>query len=432
MIESLIAFAVLIVLIFLRLPLAFAMGVVGFFGYYFLTGNWNASEAMAARRIVDTVQDYSLSVIPLFVLMGNLVSQAGLSDAVYRASHAFMGHWRGGQAIATIAACGGFSAICGSSLATAATMGRVAMPQMRRYGYSDSLAAASIAAGGTLGILIPPSVMLVIYGILTETSIRDLFAAGLLPGLLGILLYMAAVRWSVWRNPQDASARAEPLPWGERLRALGKVGDTLVLFVLVIGGMYLGVFTPTEAAGIGAMGAFLIALLRRRLTLRILMSVLMDTARTTTKLFAVVLSALIFSNFINRAGLPDDLLSFVNGLDLSPLGVLLVILGIYIVLGCMFESMSMILLTVPVFFPVVAGLGLDLVWFGILVVIVVEISLITPPVGMNVFVLRGVLPDVSTGTIFRGIVPFIAADFVRVALVLLFPALTLWLPQIFY
>lgn len=432
MIESLIAFAVLIVLIFLRLPLAFAMGVVGFFGYYFLTGNWNASEAMAARRIVDTVQDYSLSVIPLFVLMGNLVSQAGLSDAVYRASHAFMGHWRGGQAIATIAACGGFSAICGSSLATAATMGRVAMPQMRQYGYSDSLAAASIAAGGTLGILIPPSVMLVIYGILTETSIRDLFAAGLLPGLLGILLYMAAVRWSVWRNPQDASARAEPLPWGERLRALGKVGDTLVLFVLVIGGMYLGVFTPTEAAGIGAMGAFLIALLRRRLTLRILMSVLMDTARTTTKLFAVVLSALIFSNFINRAGLPDDLLSFVNGLDLSPLGVLLVILGIYIVLGCMFESMSMILLTVPVFFPVVAGLGLDLVWFGILVVIVTEISLITPPVGMNVFVLRGVLPDVSTGTIFRGIVPFIAADFVRVALVLLFPALTLWLPQIFY
>lgn len=432
MTESLIAFVVLIVLIFLRLPLAFAMGVVGFFGYYFLTGNWNASEAMAARRIVDTVQDYSLSVIPLFVLMGNLVSQAGLSDAVYRASHAFMGHWRGGQAIATIAACGGFSAICGSSLATAATMGRVAMPQMRRYGYSDSLAAASIAAGGTLGILIPPSVMLVIYGILTETSIRDLFAAGLLPGLLGILLYMAAVRWSVWRNPQDASARAEPLPWGERLRALGKVGDTLVLFVLVIGGMYLGVFTPTEAAGIGAMGAFLIALLRRRLTLRILMSVLMDTARTTTKLFAVVLSALIFSNFINRAGLPDDLLSFVNGLDLSPLGVLLVILGIYIVLGCMFESMSMILLTVPVFFPVVAGLGLDLVWFGILVVIVTEISLITPPVGMNVFVLRGVLPDVSTGTIFRGIVPFIAADFVRVALVLLFPALTLWLPQIFY
>lgn len=432
MTESLIAFVVLIVLIFLRLPLAFAMGTVGFFGYYFLTGNWNASEAMAARRIVDTVQDYSLSVIPLFVLMGNLVSQAGLSDAVYRASHAFMGHWRGGQAIATIAACGGFSAICGSSLATAATMGRVAMPQMRRYGYSDSLAAASIAAGGTLGILIPPSVMLVIYGILTETSIRDLFAAGLLPGLLGILLYMAAVRWSVWRNPQDASARAEPTPWGERLRALARVGDTLLLFSLVIGGMYLGVFTPTEAAGIGAMGAFLIALLRRRLTLRILMSVLMDTARTTTKLFAVVLSALIFSNFINRAGLPDDLLSFVNGLDLSPLGVLPVILGIYIVLGCMFESMSMILLTVPVFFPVVAGLGLDLVWFGILVVIVTEISLITPPVGMNVFVLRGVLPDVSTGTIFRGIVPFIAADFVRVALVLLFPALTLWLPQIFY
>ena len=431
MIESLIAFAAMIALVMLRLPLAFAMGLVGFFGFYFLTGNWSAAEAMAARRIVDTAQDYALSVIPLFVLMGNLVSQAGLSDAVYRASNAFLGHRKGGQAMATIVACGGFSAICGSSLATAATMGRVAMPQMRRYGYHDSLASASIAAGGTLGILIPPSVMLVVYGILTESSISELFAAGMVPGLLGILLYMLAVKWTLWRNP-GAGPAGERVPWGERLRSVKAVADTLALFVLVIGGIYLGAFTPTEAAGIGATGAFLIALLRRKLTLQILMSVLMDTARTTAMLFAVVLSALIFSNFINAAGLPDALLAAVNGWNLPPMGVLLLILGIYVLLGCVFESMSMMLLTVPVFFPVIAGLGMDLVWFGILVVIVIEISLITPPVGMNVFVLRGVIPDVSTGTIFRGIIPFIMADVIRVVLVLLIPGVAMFLPGLLY
>lgn len=431
MIESLVAFAVLILLVFLRLPLAFAMAVVGFFGFYYLTGNWVAAESMAARRIIDTAQDYGLSVIPLFILMGNFVSQAGLSDAVYRASNSFLGHRRGGQAMATIVACGGFSAICGSSLATAATMGRVAMPQMRRYGYADSLAAASIAAGGTLGILIPPSVMLVIYGILTETSIRELFAAGLLPGLLGIVLYLVAVQWVLWRNP-SAGPGAERVGWRERLLSLRGVGDTLGLFVLVIGGIYVGVFTPTEAAGIGAMGAFVIALLRRRLTLRILASVLADTARTTAMLFAVLLSALIFANFINRAGLPDALLQLVTGWDLSPIGVLVLILGIYILLGCVFESMSMLLLTVPVFFPVVAGLGFDLVWFGILVVVVIEISLITPPVGMNVFVLRGVLPDIGTGTIFRGVTPFWVVDILRVVLLMLFPSIALLLPRLLY
>lgn len=431
MIESLYAFAAMLVLVFLRVPLAFAMGVVGFLGFYYLTGNWNAAEAMAARRIIDTAQDYNLSVIPLFILMGNLVSRAGLSDAVYRASNAFLGHMRGGQALATITACGGFSAICGSSLATAATMGKVAMPQMRHYGYKDSLSSASIAAGGTLGILIPPSVMLVIYGILTESSIRDLFVAGLLPGLLGIVLYMGAVRFVMWRDP-EAGPRGERLPWAERFRALSKVGDTVVLFVVVIGGIYIGVFTPTEAAGVGAFGAFVITLVRRRLTFAMLADVLMDTARTTATLFAVVLSALIFSNFVNMAGLTRDLLTAVTAWDLPPMGVLLLILAIYVTLGCVLESMSMMLLTVPVFFPVVAGLGLDLVWFGILVVIVIEVSLITPPVGMNVFVLRGAVPDISTGTIFRGLFPFIGADIIRVALVLLIPGLALWLPNALY
>lgn len=431
MIESLYGFAALLALAFLRVPLAFAMGIVGTLGFYFLTGNPMAAESMAARRVVDTAMDYGLSVIPLFILMGNFVSHAGLSDALFRASNGFLGHRKGGQAMATIVACGGFSAICGSSLATAATMGRVAMPQMRKYGYKDSLASASIAAGGTLGILIPPSVMLVIYGILTETSIRELFAAGFIPGMLGILLYLAAVKWVMWRDP-SAGPAGEVVPWRERWAALKSVGSTLALFVLVIGGIYLGVFTPTEAAGIGAMGAFVIALLRRALTFSLLLEVLRDTVRTTAMLFAVVLTALIFANFINRAGLPNDLLAFVNGLQLSPFLVILVILAIYVALGCVFESMSMLLLTVPVFFPVVAGLGFDLVWFGILVVIVIEISLITPPVGMNVFVLRAVLPDVITGTIFRGVTPFWVAGMVRALLVLVFPGIVLFLPRLLY
>ncbi|WP_251310417.1 TRAP transporter large permease [Halomonas sp. NCCP-2165] len=431
MIEALYGFAALLLLVFLRLPLAFAMGIVGFVGFYVITGNWNAAEAMAARRVVDTAMNYGLSVIPLFILMGNFVSHAGLSDALFRASNGFLGHRKGGQAMATIVACGGFSAICGSSLATAATMGRVAMPQMRKYGYQDSLASAAIAAGGTLGILIPPSVMLVIYGILTETSIRELFAAGFIPGILGIVLYLLAVKWVLWRDP-SAGPAGERVSWAERLAALKSVGSTLALFVLVIGGIYLGVFTPTEAAGIGAMGAFVIALLRRALTPQVVMNVLMDTVRTTAMLFAVVLTALIFANFINRAGLPDDLLAFVNGLEVAPFMVILVILAIYVLLGCVFESMSMMLLTVPVFFPVVAGLGFDLVWFGILVVIVIEISLITPPVGMNVFVLRAVLPDVSTGTIFRGVTPFWFAGMARALLVLVFPGIVLLLPQWLY
>ncbi|MCC5811098.1 MAG: TRAP transporter large permease [Ectothiorhodospiraceae bacterium] len=431
MTESLIGFSVLILLVFLRVPLAFAMGAVGFFGFYLLTGNWNAAEAMAARRIVDTAQDYGLSVIPLFILMGNLVARAGLSDGLYSASNGFLGHYKGGQAMATIVACGGFSAICGSSLATAATMGRVAMPQMRKYGYKDSLASASIAAGGTLGILIPPSVMLVIYGILTETSIRELFAAGFLPGMLGIVLYLVAIKWVLWRDP-DAGPPAERVPWPERIRGLRQVGSTLALFVFVIGGIYAGIFTPTEAAGVGAMGAFLIALVKRALTRRIVMDVLIDTVRTTAMLFAVILAALIFTNFINRAGLPNELLALVTGWDISPFMVILLILAIYVVLGCVFESMSMLLLTVPVFFPVVAGLGFDLVWFGILVVIVIEISLITPPVGMNVFVLRAVLPDVSTGTIFRGVTPFWFAGMARALLVLVFPGIALFLPGLLY
>lgn len=432
MIESIIGFTVLIIMVFLRLPLAFAMGVVGFVGFWYINDyNWTAAMSMAARRIIDTGQDYGLSVIPLFILMGNFVTRAGLSAELYRACNAFVGHRRGGLSMSTILACGGFSAICGSSLATSATMSKVAMPPMRKYGYSDGLAAASIAAGGTLGILIPPSVMLVIYGLLTESSIRELFAAGFLPGLLGITLYLLTVRWVVFRSPESAPP-GERADWKERFVALKGILSTLMLFVLVMGGIYAGVFTPTEAAGIGASGAFFLALYRRKLNYDVLRDILVDTAKTSASLFAVVICALILSNFVNRAGLPTALIELIQVGDISPMMAMGIILLIYIILGCVFESMSMMLLTVPIFFPVVVELGFDPIWFGIVVVVVTEISLITPPVGLNVFVLSGLVKDISTGTIFKGILPFWVADMVRLAIVVLFPAVALLLPSLMY
>lgn len=436
-----VGFAVLLLLILVvRVPIAFAMGLVGFFGFAVLNGlswdnfftfRWNVPLSLAANRIIDTVQDYGLSIIPLFILMGNLITRSGLSRELYDVSYAFLGHRKGGLAMATVVACGGFSAVCGSSLATAATMSKVAMPPMRKFGYSDSLATASIVAGGTLGILIPPSIILIIYGLMTETSIRELFAAGLIPGILGIFMYLLAVRYSVWRNP-NAGPAGQRTSWPDRLKALMRVRDILLLFVLVMGGIYLGVFTPTEAAGIGAGGAFLIALLRRSLSWATLFETLAETARTSATLFAIVIGALIFSDFVNRAGLPQMLVGFVQGLDVSPMTVIYIILLIYIGLGFVLESLSMLLLTIPVFFPVVAELGFDLVWFGIIAVVVTEIGLITPPVGMNVFVLSAVLKDIRVGTIFRGILPFFGVDIVRLALLVAFTQLSLWLPGLLY
>ena len=429
---SLTGFAILLLLIALRVPIGLAMGLTGFVGFASLADyNWLASLSMVSRLSIDTSQDYGLSVIPLFVLMGNLVTRSGLSHELYRASYAFLGHLRGGLSMATVVACGAFSAICGSSLATAATMAKVSMPPMRQYGYSDSLATASIAAGGTLGILIPPSVILVIYGIMTEQSIRELFAAGFLPGILGIFLYVAAVIWTVWRDPQ-AGPPGQKMNTTERLSAVKSIWGILLLFVLVIGGIYVGVFTPTEAAGIGAGGAFIIALFRRSLDWISLYKVLAETVHTTASLFVVVIGALVFSSFINRAGFPDELLQLISSHSLSPMAVIFVILAIYILLGFVFESLSMLLLTVPIFYPVVQSLGFDLVWFGIVVVIVTEISLITPPVGLNVFVLSGVLKDVNTGTIFKGVTPFWIADIIRLLLVVLIPTIALFLPQWLY
>jgi tripartite ATP-independent transporter DctM subunit len=414
-------------LIFLRVPVAFSMALVGFIGVG-LMRNWPSAYAMTGAVVRESGFQYLLSVLPLFILMGNFITQAKLSKELYAAAYAFLGHRKGGLAMSTVVACGGFGAVCGSSLATAATMSKVAYPEMRRLGYSRALASGSIAAGGTLGILIPPSIVMVVYAILTEQSIGKMFAAGILPGLLAVGFYLLAVRWTIWRDP-NAGPPGERMSWKERLRALRDVWGVLVLFVIVMGGIYGGVFSSTEAAGIGACGAFLFALLRGRLTWQILSNVLVESARTTGMLFMVLIGALLFSSFINFTSMPSDLQDWVQQFDMSPIVVILLICAIYIVLGSVLESMSMVLLTVPIFYPLVQHLGFDLIWFGIIVVVVTEISFITPPVGMNVMVLKSLLPDVKMSTLYRGVIPFVVADVFRLAVLLAFPVISLLLPK---
>ena len=422
-----VGFIAVFALLFFGVPIAVGMGLVGFVGLTWLSGA-GAAGVTLTQIATDTAMNETLSVLPLFILMGNLINRAGLSKRLYDASNAFVGHRRGGLSLATIMASGGFSAVCGSSLATAATMAKIAMPAMRRFGYRDSLAAGSVAAGGTLGILIPPSTILIIYGNLTETDIGKLFIAGIIPGLLGVGLYMLAVS-AITRARPDAGPPGERTPWPARLHSLFAIGGILGLFLLVMGGIYFGIFTPTEAAGIGAAGAFLSAL-RQRIGWRGIVEVLIDSGRTTAVLLVLLIGAMLFSRFINLIGLPTALVGWIDGLGLAPVAVIFLLIGIYLILGCILESLSMLLLTVPVFLPLVLGLGFDPVWFGIIVVVVIEISLITPPVGINVFVLKSVIPDVSTREIFKGVAPFVAVDIVRVALLVLFPALVLFLPSL--
>ncbi|MBU1359605.1 MAG: TRAP transporter large permease [Gammaproteobacteria bacterium] len=426
MTAGLIGFVAMFALMMLRVPIAVSMGVVGLVGLGIMR-SWPAAVSSAAGEFID-IGSYTLSVVPLFVLMGNFVTRAGMSRDLYQAAYAFVGHRRGGLALSTIAACAGFGAICGSSIATTATMARVAMPEMRRFNYSPAFAAGSICAGATLGILIPPSVILVIYGIMTEQNIGALFAAGVIPGLVATAFYMGASMWVTRRHPSWGPP-GERATWPERAAALRGVWGVLLLFAIVMGGMYGGFFTPTEAAGVGAMGGFLFALARRALTWSILREVLVESARTSAMLFTIVIGASLFANFLNFTELPNALREFVLEIGVKPIFVIIAICAIYVVLGTAMESLSMMLLTVPVFFPLVTSLGFDPIWFGIIVVCVIEISLITPPVGMNIFVLSSVLPDVKTSTIWRGVIPFICADLLRMAVLIAFPVISLFLPR---
>jgi tripartite ATP-independent transporter DctM subunit len=430
MIEVLVGLAAMMLMSLARIPIALSMGIVGVVGYaYMRDWNWTPAFFMVQTQVYETGQNYTLSVVPLFILMGTFVARAGMAEEMFRAAYAFVGHRRGGLAMATVVAAAGFGGPCGSSIATAATMAKVAYPSMKKFGYADYLSTGSIAAGGTLGILIPPSTMMVIYGILTQTNIGKLFAAGMLPGLLATILLCFAVQWIVWRDPA-AGPPGERTPWPERWEALKGVAAIASLFVFSIGGIFVGLFTATEGAGVGAFVAMIFALWRRALTWRSLYQALIESARTTSMLFLVLIGAFMFGEFVNITSMPSDLKGLVSRLELHPILVVSVIMAIYVVLGTAMEELSMILLTLPVFFPIIVHLNLDPIWFGILIVCVVEIGLISPPVGMNLFVLSTLLPQVPTTTVFRGVLPFVTADVVRLSILVAFPAISLYLPSL--
>ena len=428
MITWIIGLLMIILLISLGLPIAFSMMTVGFIGLSFIIGI-EPALSMVGQVFFDNGMSYTLSILPLFLLMGNFVVKAGLADELYYASNAWLRHKKGGLAMATVIACGGFSSVCGSSLATAATMAKIALPSMKKYGYSDSLSAGVIAAGGTLGILIPPSMILVIYGIITSQDIGKLFLAGIIPGLLGIIGYIISVKLTLWKE-NKISEQLTPLPTSEKLKSLKGVSGILALFILVMGGIYLGIFTATEAAGIGAFGAFIIVVLKGKLSLSSFKDTLIETVKITSMLFFLLFGAILFSNFINLAGMPNDLRNFLSNFNFNIYTLLLLIFLIYLILGMVLESLSMMLLTVPIFYPLVAEMGGDLIWFGILVVVAVEISLITPPVGLNVHVLKTIVKNKMTlNTIFKGVIPFVFMDIIRLLILLIFPFLTLFLPN---
>lgn len=425
---ALYGFAVLLFLSFIGFPLGFTTLVVGFVGFaYTRDWNWGGAMTMVGQQVMETGANYSLSVIPLFILMGSFIHRSNISEDLFRAAYAFIGYRKGGLAQATVLACAGFSAVSGSSLATAATMTKVAIPHMRRYGYADSLSSGVVAAGGTLGIMIPPSVPLIIYGLLAEEDIGKLFIAGTIPGILLVLLFLAAVRFSVWRNPALGQP-GERMARAERFSAYAKVWPVIALFLLVLGGIYVGAFTPTEASGIGAFGAAAFAFAKGHVrSWKALLDILIDSAKTSATLFAVIFGALVFANFINLSGLPFDLLDMVGALNMGPTGVVLFVCLVCIVLGMVFEAVGLLLLIVPVFLPTLQLMEVDMIWFGIVMVVVVEMGLITPPIGMNVFTVRAVMPDIRLNDLFKGVTSFVVADIVALALLILFPVIAVGL-----
>ena len=429
---GLLSFPALLALIFLRVPIGLAMFTTGFAGLWLITGSSFMAMARLKTETFTTFSSHSLSIVPMFLLMGYFATLGGMSQALFRAAEAWIGHRKGGIAMAAVGACAGFGAICGSSLATAATMGRVALPELRKYGYAGGFSTATLAAGGTLGILIPPSIVLVIYAILTEQNIAKLFLAAVVPGLLAAAGYVAVISVYVRLNPEAAGVRAR-VPYGERLGALFRVWPVLLVFVAVVGGIYAGFFTPTEGAAVGALGTGLIAWWNGGLTRGTLAAGFLSTGRATAMIFFIVLGAGFYNGFLALTQVPQELSSFVVEQGLSPWLVLAVILALYLVFGCVMDSLSMILLTIPIFFPVVSGLDFGMtpeqvaIWFGILVLIVVEVGLITPPVGMNLFIINAMDRGTPITATYRAVMWFVASDIVRVVVLAAFPAITLFL-----
>ena len=427
-VTGIIGIILMFLLLALRMYIGMAMAIVGFLGLCFLIG-FDAGTGILGITPLAEGSSYTLSVIPLFVLMGQFAFISGISTDIYKTVYAWMGHFRGGLAMATVLACAGFAAVCGSSLATGATMGMVAIPEMKKYRYDHRLSMGCVAAGGTLGILIPPSIGFVIYGILTEVSIGKLFMAGFIPGVLLASIFIIAVYVQCKVNP-EMGPRGLKATWKEKIKSLAGTWGMLLLFVIVMGGIYMGVFTPTEAAGVGAFGAFIFALLKGRINMKSLIQCLMDTGKTTAMIFLIIIGANIFSTFLGLARLPMGLADFIAALALPKTIILIGIILIFIALGCVMDCYAIMILTVPIIFPVIEALQFDPIWFGVIMVIVLEMGLITPPVGLNVFVLKAAAPDVPLTTIFKGIWPFLLSALIAIALLLIFPRIALFLPSL--
>lgn len=423
-------FLALVALMFLKVPVGFVMALVGLVGFSFLV-SWDAALHLMAQDFTYVFGSYNLTVIPLFVLMGQLAHHSGMSGRLFHAAYRFFGSLPGGLAVATIGACAGFSAICGSTSATAATMAAVALPEMKKYNYDPSLATGVVAAGGSLGILIPPSTIFIVYGVMTEQSVGKLFLAGVMPGILMTILFIATVFIWTWNRPELAMPGAR-FSLREKIASLTGVVETLILFVAVMGGLFSGVFTPTEAAAVGAFGTLLIAVAGRHLSWNGFVQSLVETTRVTCMILVIVAGATVFGHFLAVTRIPFDVGTWVMGLQIHPWAVMSLILLVYLLLGCLMDSLAMIMLTIPIFFPVITSLGFDPIWFGVIIVLVTGMGVITPPVGINVYVVAGVARDVPLHTIFRGAVKLLAAQIVTAALLVLFPQIALWLPQLMH
>jgi C4-dicarboxylate transporter DctM subunit len=422
------SFVVLVLLMFLKIPVGFVMAIVGFAGFGLLI-SWDASLGLLARDFFSVFSSYNLTVIPLFVFMGQVAHHSGMSGRLFNTAHKFLGHLPGGLAIATIGACAGFSAICGSTSATAATMASVALPQMKKYNYDPALATGVVAAGGSLGILIPPSTIFIIYGIMTEQSIGKLFMAGVLPGILLTLLFILTI--VIWTHLRpDICEKAPKATWKERIASLTGVIETFILFFMVMGGLFMGFFTPTEAAAVGAFGTLLIALIGRNLSWRGLIRSLDETTRVSCMIFVIVAGATVFGHFLAVTGIPANIGTWVSELTLPPPVIIGLIILVYLVLGCLMDSLAMIMLTIPIFFPVVTTLGYDPIWFGVIIVLVTEMGVITPPVGINVYVVAGVARDVPLHIIFKGATHLLMALLVTAILLIIFPQIATFLPSL--
>ncbi|HXQ53955.1 MAG TPA: TRAP transporter large permease subunit [Stellaceae bacterium] len=430
MLTALVGLVLLLIGFFSGIPLGVVLLTVGYFGFALIHPHgFSAATAMAGQQIVGLATDFQFTVLPLFILMGTFVSRAAISDDLYEVAHRWLGHYRGGLALSTIAACAGFAAICGSSLATAATMARVAVPSMRRYHYADWLSTGTVAAGGALGMLVPPSGALIVYGLLTEQDIARLFLAAVVPALISVAVYFGVVQTVTFFKPL-AGPRAAKASWRVRWQALSKVWGVLALFTLIMGGITFGIFTATEAGGIGATGALTLAILRRRMSWAIFVQSLVEAATTAAMIFTVIFGALVLTQFVNISGLSEAVLDFIRHLDASPIEIVLCIMVFYVLLGIFIEGFALIFLTVPIFVPIVSALGFDLVWWGVALVIVVEMSVLHPPLGINIYVLKSILPEIPLKEIFKGVIPFFCSDFIRLAIVIAFPAVALFLPRI--